>query len=403
MKKITLLLFLIISLFLNSCDLFNSSDSENLEDKLFNGVAFSETDNPLIPAVAVHDSGEWMGIINEGNSSEPTGAVYGDGKGNNFVVHVGNDGLPERAYSNGYIFLFENFRSNLVDIAIINPDGEIEIEREVEINGLESQSFEDDLNFKRAGGGSISAWRFAAITLAATGCAIAVIGTGGAASVPLAVPCGAAVVSVGVALVESNNELVNASADGIGIGAAAIGCAASEPFSCAALVAEIGATVHDSFERAQDENREEIAVASGALATGSGDVQITLTWDEAVDLDLWVTDPENERIWFANRESGSGGQLDQDDVDGFGPENIFWPAGEAPSGEYKVEVDHYLGNKSTTYTVLIQAFGNVKSIEGIISPGETIEVTRFTDDGVSKTINLIVRKDIENHQTSEVK
>jgi len=108
-KKLTLLLFLVSSFFLKSRGLFNSSDSENLIDKLFNGVAFSETENPLIPAVAVHENGEWMGIINEGNEDEPMGAIYGDGNGNTFVGHTNENGLPEGAFSNGYIYLFEKF------------------------------------------------------------------------------------------------------------------------------------------------------------------------------------------------------------------------------------------------------------------------------------------------------
>ena len=107
-------------------------------------------------------------------------------------------------------------------------------------------------------------------------------------------------------------------------------------------------------------------MTKGALSTGSGDVQVTLTWDEEVDLALWVIDPEKEKIWYANRESSSGGQLDRYDIDGFGPENIFWPSGEVPKGSYTVEVEYFSGDRSTISTVLIQAFGYVKNTEGRI-------------------------------------
>lgn len=95
-------------------------------------------------------------------------------------------------------------------------------------------------------------------------------------------------------------------------------------------------------------------------ALGSGDVQVTLTWDNLADMDLAVVEPGGAEIYFANRFSPSGGQLDVDSnfpcgSNTFQVENIFWPSGQAPSGTYTVYVNQYstcgAGNANWTLTV----------------------------------------------------
>jgi len=78
--------------------------------------------------------------------------------------------------------------------------------------------------------------------------------------------------------------------------------------------------------------------------TGSGDVKATLTWGSAADLDLHVTDPSGDEIYFGNDASESGGALDVDanaacwSVASQPTENIYWPSGGAPAGTYHVQV-----------------------------------------------------------------
>ncbi|MEM7794332.1 MAG: hypothetical protein AAF579_07740 [Cyanobacteria bacterium P01_C01_bin.118] len=72
----------------------------------------------------------------------------------------------------------------------------------------------------------------------------------------------------------------------------------------------------------------------------TGDIQVTLRWDTNDDLDLIVVDPAGSIIDFGSPTAPSGGQLDVDangfcQTQSFTPvENIFWPTGEAPDGEY---------------------------------------------------------------------
>jgi subtilisin family serine protease len=76
-------------------------------------------------------------------------------------------------------------------------------------------------------------------------------------------------------------------------------------------------------------------------APSTGDVQVLLSWKNYNDLDLIVTDPAGETVWFKNRRVASGGQLEIDMnveyPDSKSPiENIYWPTGGAPNGTYNV-------------------------------------------------------------------
>ncbi|MEM8614726.1 MAG: hypothetical protein AAGF93_22150 [Cyanobacteria bacterium P01_H01_bin.105] len=72
----------------------------------------------------------------------------------------------------------------------------------------------------------------------------------------------------------------------------------------------------------------------------TGDIQVTLRWHTRDDLDLIVVDPAGSIVDFGSPTSPSGGQLDVDangfcQTQSFSPvENIFWPTGGAPNGEY---------------------------------------------------------------------
>jgi hypothetical protein len=107
---------------------------------------------------------------------------------------------------------------------------------------------------------------------------------------------------------------------------------------------------------------------------GTGDVQVTLRWSNAADLDLYVTDPIGEEIWFNHRTSNSGGKLDVDanancaerKLDPI--ENVFWPTGLAPSGEYQVFVNYFAACENAGPT----------RIEVVVKNNAEI-VTTFTD------------------------
>ncbi len=112
------------------------------------------------------------------------------------------------------------------------------------------------------------------------------------------------------------------------------------------------------------------------LPDSNGVVHVALSWNTGdTDIDLWVTDPSGERIYYENPRSASQGYLDRDDTDGFGPENIYWRDG-APDGRYQVQV-HYFGCDgdvygercpSTTVTVTVSnGLGYVNTVTGTLN------------------------------------
>lgn len=79
------------------------------------------------------------------------------------------------------------------------------------------------------------------------------------------------------------------------------------------------------------------------VESGVGDVKITLSFEPIHDLDLHVIEPGGTEISFLHPTSAAGGRLDLDSGSNCRPgvanaENIFWPPGAAPAGEYRVTV-----------------------------------------------------------------
>ena len=132
---------------------------------------------------------------------------------------------------------------------------------------------------------------------------------------------------------------------------------------------------------------------------GTGDVQVTLRWDNDTDLDLWVTDPLGELISYQNPTAASGGILDVDDVNGYGPENIFWPVNGAPAGDYTIQIDYFEGDAPTHYTIDILFFGNTYSYSGVIGINELVDIVEVSSSKTAIPINLTNRHKIEKRHT----
>ncbi len=109
------------------------------------------------------------------------------------------------------------------------------------------------------------------------------------------------------------------------------------------------------------------AANTAFLPNGTGEVQVNITWTSTADVDLYVVDPLGAEIYYARRQSSSGGQLDIDSnaacgTDGPRAENIFWPFGVVPPrGEYEVRVNNWssCGEAATDYVVTVRTKGGV--------------------------------------------
>jgi len=120
----------------------------------------------------------------------------------------------------------------------------------------------------------------------------------------------------------------------------------------------------------------------------SGTVQVSLAWDDYNDLDLHLFCPSGERIYFNNRNSECGGELDVDmnvkPVSKTPVENVVWTS-IPPKGAYKVGVHFYKHHrkrktkKSCKFRIRVSLYGKIQEYSGIIKYGKAMQmVTGFT-------------------------
>lgn len=117
---------------------------------------------------------------------------------------------------------------------------------------------------------------------------------------------------------------------------------------------------------------------------GTGKFQATLTWvntsSSAVDLDLYLTLPNNEKVYFGHKVANdSSFALDVDFryTLGNATENIYSLKNNLPSGTYKVEVNYWGGTGTKPYNVRILINGSVTNHSGSLSSGTAL-IRTFT-------------------------
>ena len=120
----------------------------------------------------------------------------------------------------------------------------------------------------------------------------------------------------------------------------------------------------------------------------SGAVQVSLAWDDYNDLDLHLFCPSGERIYFNNKGSECGGELDVDmnvkPVSNNAVENVVWTK-NPPKGTYKVGVHFYKHHRKrrtkrkTKYRLRVSIYGKVQEYSSIIKYGTAMQMaTGFT-------------------------
>ncbi len=76
------------------------------------------------------------------------------------------------------------------------------------------------------------------------------------------------------------------------------------------------------------------------------DVRIVIEWSsDNSDIDLWVTDPREEKCSYEHTETEIGGRVSQDVTQGFGPEEFILK--KALNGKYKIEVNLFGDTRQT--------------------------------------------------------
>jgi tetratricopeptide (TPR) repeat protein len=93
----------------------------------------------------------------------------------------------------------------------------------------------------------------------------------------------------------------------------------------------------------------EVAECFGERLEGLGtlkqqaDLRVTISWNtDATDVDLWVIEPDGEKCFYSHNRTKNGGELSQDQTQGYGPER--YQVQKAMPGVYTVIVHYYSAN-----------------------------------------------------------
>lgn len=106
---------------------------------------------------------------------------------------------------------------------------------------------------------------------------------------------------------------------------------------------------------------------------GTGDVQVSISWENYNDIDLWIVVGDYDSgipICWMNR-TYNGGTLDIDQnvypTTNKAIENVYWPTGCAPYGRYTVYIDYYKkwdkkSNTEVTIRILVDGSVSIKKV-----------------------------------------
>ena len=149
-------------------------------------------------------------------------------------------------------------------------------------------------------------------------------------------------------------------------------------------LAEIAAAQQQQIESSSSNSKaiKELQARLSREGARSSDVQVSLMWNNYNDLDLHIVCPSGERIHGGNKISACGGELDVDAnvrAETRKPvENVFWPEGTAPGGQYHVYVHYYKKHKKrrskdpTKFQIMVNNGGEMTEYSSELSKGDPI-------------------------------
>jgi len=144
---------------------------------------------------------------------------------------------------------------------------------------------------------------------------------------------------------------------------------------------EMKETLTDAIDSFNAKMITEIDIIIANAGARTGPVTVSLLWDTNDDLDLYVTSPLGDTVYYGNMYSSSGGILDVDrQVNTFvlhPVENIYWD--EPPYGEYTVKVNVFRKRTSgsTPFQVRVVIDGESRIYNASVDTG-TVTVCTFT-------------------------
>lgn len=113
-------------------------------------------------------------------------------------------------------------------------------------------------------------------------------------------------------------------------------------------------------------------------------LRVVLTWDsDAVDIDLWVDDPDGERAIYSHQNTVQGGLLSCDFQEGYGPEEFLLR--RPKPGNYTVRIN-YFGDRRNTARGLVTA--QLRIITGYGTPEQKEKATTVQLGAESRELEI---------------
>lgn len=157
----------------------------------------------------------------------------------------------------------------------------------------------------------------------------------------------------------------------------------------------------------QEENQlnQVIALRMNRESVNTGELHVSLIWNDIADLDIHVICPSSEHIYFGHKESQCGGWLDVDmnanpNTISLEPiENIFWAT--SPSGHYKFYVNNYCNRtdpktvftdpqRKVPFRVRMRRGDTTDWFQGACGPNENITCFEFDHTGSGAVGSFVV-------------
>jgi hypothetical protein len=268
------------------------------------GLAVAAVEHETIRAIAVHDSGEKLMVFDD-IGSEPgesrRGAMFETQEGLQIFIYAPADGLPDRIQIGNHIFLFSNYTETTVDIAEVDPDGDVTIRRAVEIDPsalAELRALNSGLEFAPMSSGGAESMQFVNwdavkrdLPWAGVAVGTAFCGVATALVKPVGLACAGALIAVVRELRDADDVALEASAVAVG----AISCGTGSYAECLPLLIDGGvmgitavqailadrdeevANVRELLE-ADDESENMVLVEGGTLAMSMGTRTVETFW-----------------------------------------------------------------------------------------------------------------------------
>lgn len=291
---------------LSSC--LKKSPPSATEDIGVNGFRLVELENDSnFSHIAVHEGGEAFVIRTTQADDAVEKVIYMNDKDDvNLVVWFNEMGLPQRAYSKDHFLLFENYTEETVDIAVIGPNGDVDIQQGISLSRVADGYLDDidaimsasqtSVNRKRANMKASTLIKRAGLAASVAFCGIAIVKTAGAAAVAIGKPCLGAAVSLASNLAPEDDVALQGPAAGIEGFLGATACI--DGASCIGYLLTTSGALAGLAESHMENEQSRVASLTGFLRFGG-------IWDRNDTPFLWLIVKEDildEPIYYESSD-----------------------------------------------------------------------------------------------------